>query len=276
MATPKKQTGTSAQAAFKPIATGMEDVLEKSRQAAASRTRTEPAKAVAEITGNPFHKIMFDPALSLDEKRKAMSSAMVFDKSMTEDQNAERLNSFVEFSEWLQSKRKDLAIDMLKLNDAEAFAQLKEVIEELGQGILDFNKKIEPFLAILDSMYQMQLRGIKTSDMLEEILKDKEEIERLNTELEEYGEGMEKSEGRISYYKDRVAELKTQTSWWTLGSKIKPAAQAEINKIDLRITEETAKIGDLAEKIKVTQNPWKPRVSRASKVWKTSRTISGL
>jgi len=247
---------TAAAAAFKPVSTGVDEVLEASRQVVAGRTKTStaaPKVATAEITGNPFHKIMFDPSMGLEQKREAMTNALTFDKSLTEEQNAQRLHSFVEFSEWLQSKRKELAIDMLKLNDSEAFAQLKEVIDELGQGILDFNKKIQPFLNILDSLYKMQLKGVKTSDMLGEIIKDREELERLNGELDGYERDMDGSERSIRDYNDMVAELKTETSWWSFGTKIKPSAQAEINKIELRVAEEREKMGRLATKIQDTQ-----------------------
>ena len=115
--------------AFEHVTSEVEEVLAASREMASKRTRSESAKNVAEITGNPFHKIMFDQALSLEEKRQAMAKGLVYDKELSEEQNAERLKYFVAFSEWLQTKRKELAIDMLKLNDAEAFAQLKEVID---------------------------------------------------------------------------------------------------------------------------------------------------
>ncbi len=254
MTTTRKLSPTAAaQPAFKPVNTDMEEVLAASRQAAARPAQATPAKAVAEISGNPFYKIMFDPALSLDEKRQAMAQSLVYDKALSEEQNAQRLDSFVHFSEWLQSKRKELAIEMLKLNDAEAFAQLKGVIDELGQGILDFNKKIQPFLAILDSLYKMQLKGVKTSDMLAEIVHDREEIERLNTELDGHTGAMDVSDGRIRDYNDTIAELKTKTSWWTFGTKIKPDAQADINKLELRVAEERERIVTLAGKVEATQ-----------------------
>lgn len=258
MTTTNKKAHPSAQPAFKPVSLAVEDVVSASRDVAsrssAGKSKSEPARVTAEITGNPFHKIMFDPSLGLKEKKEAMAQALVHDQSMSDEQNAKRLNSFVEFSEWLQAKRKDLAIDMLKLNDAEAFAQLKEVIDELGQGILDFNKKIQPFLAILDSMYKMQLKGVKTSDMLEEIIRDREDIDRLNGELDQLGQDTDTALQNVRDYQDRVAELKTETSWWSFGTKIKPDAQAEINKIELRIVDEQARIQSLAEKTQQKQD----------------------
>jgi hypothetical protein len=265
MTTPTKRVSPApaAQPAFKAVNTSMEEVLVASRQAAARPASASPAKAVAEISGNPFYKVMFDPAMSLDEKRQAMAQSLVYDKSLSEEQNAQRLDAFVQFSEWLQSKRKELAIEMLKLNDAEAFAQLKGVIDELGQGILDFNKKIQPFLAILDSLYKMQLNGVKTSDMLAEIVNDREEIERLNKELDGHTEAMDTSDTRIRAYNDRIAELKTETSWWSFGTKIKPDAQADINKLELRVTEERGRIEELSGKVEATQTAINaPRVTQ--------------
>lgn len=219
----------AATPAFKPVSSGIEEALEASR-VAAGRVKSEPVRSVAEITGNPFHKIMFDPAMGLEAKRQAMAQALVYDKSMSEEQNADRLKAFVSFSEWLQSKRKELAIDMLKLNDFEAFAQLKEVIDELGQGILDFNKKIGPFLNILHLLHKMQLKGVKTSDMLGEIINDREVLERMNAELAKHEGEMDSSDAAIRRYNDHVAELKTKTSWWTFGSKMKPNARLKSTK----------------------------------------------
>jgi len=252
-ATPSART--AATPAFRAIQSDVDSVLEASRQAAAKTRPTAKAtdRVHAEITSNPYHKIMFDPALSLEAKRQAIAKALVYDKSMTEEQNNERLDAIVQFSEWLQSKRKDLAIEMLKLNDAEAFAQLKEVIDELGQGILDFNKKIQPFLATLDSLYKMQLKGVKTSDMLAEIVNDREAIDRLNADLDEHQRKLSDSEGKIRDYSDRIAEHKTETSWYTFGTKIKPSAQAEINKLELRIAEENARIAGVSTDISATQ-----------------------
>ena len=97
--TTKRVTATaSAQPAFKAVNTDMEDVLAASRQAAARPAQATPAKAVAEISGNPFYKIMFDPGLSLDEKRQAMAQSLVYDKALSEEQNAQRLDAFVHFS----------------------------------------------------------------------------------------------------------------------------------------------------------------------------------
>lgn len=257
MPTPNKTSPLSAaaQPAFKPISNDVESVLAASRQAAASSrpASKEASKATAEIANNPFHKIMFDPSLTLEAKRQAMTQALVYDKSMTEEQNNKRLDDIVVFSEWLQTKRKDLAIEMLKLNDSEAFAQLKEVIDDLGQGILDFNKKIQPFLSILDSLYKMQLNGVKTSDMLAEIINDREEYDRLNKELDQQNGELESTNETIREYKDRIAELQTKTSWYTLGTKIKPSAQADINKLQLRISDENQRIAEIAVRVQATQ-----------------------
>lgn len=257
MPTPNKTSPLSAaaQPAFKPISNDVESVLAASRQAAASSrpASKEASKATAEIANNPFHKIMFDPSLTLEAKRQAMTQALVYNKSMTEEQNNKRLDDIVVFSEWLQTKRKDLAIEMLKLNDSEAFAQLKEVIDDLGQGILDFNKKIQPFLSILDSLYKMQLNGVKTSDMLAEIINDREEYDRLNKELDQQNGELESTNETIREYKDRIAELQTKTSWYTLGTKIKPSAQADINKLQLRISDENQRIAEIAVRVQATQ-----------------------
>lgn len=251
--TSNKSPTAAAKVEFKAVANDMTEVLEASRVAAGKSKPAAEKKAVAEISTNPYHKIMFDPVMDLGDKCKAMATALVYNKEDTEVQNEERLKAFIAFSEWLQVKRKELAIEMLRLNDAEAFAQLKEVIDELGNGILDFNKKISPFMAILDSLYKMQTSGIKTSDMLKEIVDDREALDALNKNLDEQTEALETADKAIRSYNDSIAELKTKTSWYSLGTKIKPSAQAEINKIELRVVEEQARIATLTETVIATQ-----------------------
>lgn len=258
--------------------TQIEEVMAASRAAA---TRAQPAQAkpeaVVEIKGNPFHKIIVDPTTSPEDKLAAMSSLLVFDKEKPDAENEQRLKDFVSFSEWLQGKRRELSIEMLKLNDTEAFAELKEVIDELGQGILGFNKKIQPFLGILDALHKMQTRGVKTTDLLAEIYQDNEDVDRLKKELGGYTREAGISESRIRGYGDHIADLKTETSWWTFGMKLKPSAQAEIFKTEARIEEERQAGARLAEKIQGVQTqlatPRETQFGELSDVKESVRTL---
>lgn len=264
MPTPNERHSSGAarpQASFK-AASEIEQVIATSRQAA-KRPEVAAVKPAPDIAGNPFHKIMFDPAMTMTDKKAAMAKALTFDKSLPQEENEKRIESYTVFSEWMQTMRKNMAIEMLKLNDTEAFAQLKQVIDELGAGIRDFNGKIEPFMTILDSLYKMQLAGVKTSDMLDEIVSDREETERLNRELDGHKSAASAAGTTIRGYQDRVAELQNEKSWYTLGTKIKPSAQAEIDKIALRISDKQGDIARLTAQVKETQTALNtPRTSR--------------
>ncbi|MDB5490673.1 MAG: hypothetical protein JWO78_522 [Micavibrio sp.] len=247
-----------AQPQFKK-ATELDEVVAASgrlAQKTAASTKPAASSQAAErftnIKANPFALVMLDPAKSRQEKKAEMTKLMTHDVTLSEEANEKNLASFTEFCEWLQEKRKELSVEMLRNGDTKAFGKLQEVLDQMTNGLLKFNEKRQPFLDILDALYKIQLNGVKTSDMIDEINKDAEETERLNKELEGLGQKVAGIGGEIQSYKDKIAQLKTETSWYTFGSKIKPAAQAEINMIEQRIGDKQAEAVALADKVRET------------------------
>jgi hypothetical protein len=118
-------------------------------------TRTS-SKKFASIEENVFYKTIFaegDP----EAKRAAVARELAYNLEDEKAENKTSLAEFELFKEWLMEQRKDMAQEIIKLTDTDAFSELKDVFDEMNLGLLDFENQMSPLTDILDAVYALRL-----------------------------------------------------------------------------------------------------------------------
>jgi hypothetical protein len=136
----------------------------QTRARTATRTTASTKSAVvasdrfANIEGNTFFKITFGTATP-EEKKAEITKALTFNLEDGKEKNAERMREFDVFKEYLQDQRKVMAQEILELVDTGTFSELKSVIEELNNGLIEFDERMKPLTDILDAVYRLRMEG---------------------------------------------------------------------------------------------------------------------
>jgi hypothetical protein len=113
----------------------------------AVRARIAPKIAVLDTpndvpSSNAFYKVMFDPNLDPDAKKAAVIKLLVFPGSKEESRAA--IKEYNAFESYMQSVREKMATRIIELQDTDTFSILQDVINNLNNQLLDFEKPISP------------------------------------------------------------------------------------------------------------------------------------
>jgi hypothetical protein len=223
-------------------------------------TRTS-SKKFASIEENVFYKTIFaegDP----EAKRAAVARELAYN---LEDEKAENKNSLAEFElfkEWLMEQRKDMAQEIIKLTDTDAFSELKDVFDEMNLGLLDFENQMSPLTDILDAVYALRLASDGAMfDVFKEIQDDKAEEERVaelrnrqDSKLTELNDEVERMHGETDV-------LRQQKSWFGLRGT-KKSALVKIERIQRDMKEKKTTIDQLVTEIENTRVDRESRFSQ--------------
>lgn len=189
---------------------------------ASSEQRVE-AKKFANIESNPFYKILFsegDP----EAKKTTIAQQLAYDLADEKSDNKEKLAAFELFKEWLMEQRKDMAQEIINLTDTDAFSELKDVFDEMNQGLLDFEKQMAPLTDILDAVYRLRMASDGAMfDVFREIKEDKEEEERIAALREEQDKQLTQFNSEVDGLQRQIRVLEGQKSWFGLGGTKKSA-----------------------------------------------------
>lgn len=183
-------------------------------KAGESREEAPFSAKFAKMDQNTFYKIMFDTETTPQEKMQCVSKALTY--SEDKDAAKQRLEEFKNFKEYLQYERKRMAQQIIQLTDTEAFAELKEVYDELNSALVDFEDKINPLTDIVDAVYQLRMNGV-TFDAFREITVDKEAEARIAALRAEHEEKLKTLEGQIRDTHSRIAEWSENKVFFGLG-----------------------------------------------------------
>ncbi len=236
-----------------------EDILEtalnrgrKTRTASETESTEKVAdKKFASIESNPFYKIIFsegDP----EAKKEAIAKELAYDLTDEKADNKQNLAEFELFKEWLMEQRKDMAQEIIRLTDTDAFSELKDVFDEMNQALLDFEKQMSPLTDILDAVYRLRMASDGAMfNVFKEIQDDKAEEERIARLREEQDQQLQQLNDSISNIQADIKVLQGQKSWFGLGG-IKKSAQQQIAQKQVELDTKRLGIKDLNESIKTT------------------------
>lgn len=205
----------------------------------------------ASIESNSFYKIIFSDG-EPEAKKDQIAQALAYDLETEKADNKDKLSEFELFKEWLMDQRKDMAQEIINLTDTDAFSELKDVFDEMNQGLLDFEKQMSPLTDILDAVYKLRMASDGAMfDVFKEIQEDKEEEQRIKLLREEQEKRMSALSNDVMQINHTIHNLENDKSWFGLGGTRKVALdQIRLQQIDLQAKQKN--IADLTEEIKDT------------------------
>jgi hypothetical protein len=216
-----------------------------------SREQKVESQRFAQIESNPFYRIVFgegDP----EAKRAEIAKVLAYDLAADRAENKERLAAFELFKEWLMDQRKEMAQEIIRLTDTDAFAELKDVFDQMNQGLLDFEERMAPLTDILDAVYRLRMAADGAMfDVFREIQEDKEEEARIRALRLDQDDELKALNGKVGTLQEEMSVLRGQRSWFGLGGT-KNSALAQIAKRETALEAERKRIEVLTHEIENT------------------------
>jgi hypothetical protein len=199
---------------------------------AAPEETVETEERFADIEANTFYQIVFNPDLHPEQKQEAFAQALI--SSGDKEADRQQLQEFALFKEYLQFERQRMAVEIIRLTDTDAFAELKRVYDDMNSAVLQFEKDMQPLVDILDATYKLRMGGL-TIDAFREIKEDEAEEARRSAIRAEQAQRLETLQNTLAGYERDIAVLQQQTNW--IGN-IKKSARQEIarNQVDIEAT----------------------------------------
>lgn len=211
----------------------------------------------ADIKANTFHKIMFNAQATPEEKSAAVEKALTYDKAKSKEENLKLLKEFDLFKEYMQSLRKMMAQNIIKMTDTDAMSELKDVYEEMNASMLEFQDSMKPLMSIIEAVYQLRMKGGDvTLNIFKEIKEDKEHEEAQQRILEEKAKGISNLEKQIADANASIAESQTQNKKHFFGlftGGLTEAAQYNIQQKTAEIEAARAQIGEIGKEVEAIQ-----------------------
>jgi hypothetical protein len=200
-------------------------------------------KKVVNISGNPYHDIITSEP-SQAKQRDKFIDLMTFTDAETAKANERALT---EFTSWMQEQRQEMSSELITLNDTGTFSNLQLVLQDINGDLLDFEDRIKPFLAIINSVRTLQEKDLIT-DTIAEIAKQKEAVTGLYKEkkdklklLTRIDSDVVNLKELIEYHGRFIERLKKNRSWFGFGD-ITSSAKNSIESFEQAIVKDKAKL----------------------------------
>ena len=227
-----------------------EEVL--SRRKAKTKTEETPdtktlasVEEFANIEENEFYKILFDPNLSPREKKAAYEKELAYDETKTKAENVAKYEANEQLKDWLNTRRKEVTKDLIRLSDTEAFAEMQTVLEEMNDAMLGFEDLIGPLVDTIDAIHTLNMESDgQMYEVFKEIKEDAAEEARIAEQKAEMERQVQAMEEEASKLRAENTVHKDDKSWFGLGS-IKKSAQVTIaqnNEKLARIADDAARL----------------------------------
>lgn len=207
------------------------------------------------IKNNTFFKILFDPSTTAVQKSEAIKKALIFEGSKTE--NAKRVAEFEALKQYLQLQRQSMAQEFMKLADTKSFAELKQVIDQMNAGLVDFEERMKPLSDILEAVYELRTGGEGLIlDAYKDIEADKRAEAEMQKQIADANKEMDDIHGQIRKKENSVATLSEDKPWFTL-FRIRKESRIAINMAQMEIGRLNKRSADVEAKLQEIKNSGK-------------------
>lgn len=229
-----------------------------------AKVETKVDEKFADIDNNTFYKIVFSEA-DPETKKKEIAQALSYKPDEGKEKNAEVLKEFTLFKEYLQEQRKLMAQEIIKMTDTGAFSELKATIDELNNGLLDYDKRLEPLMQILDAVYELRKEGGETVlGVFKEIKDDQAAEEERKRQVAENEAKLQGFDTTIATTRVDIEMLKKQRKWFGLGG-IKEDAMRQILTKEEGLKRTQQEVAATASELEVLRNPVVARDTKYAK-----------
>jgi len=231
--------------------------------------KTEKDKKQTDIQSNPFYEIVSTTSDPVVQKQK-MTELMVHTDAETTTKNAEALN---QYTAWMQQQRQDMATKLIEMTDTETFQNMQAVLQDINDGVLDFEEQIEPFMEIIKAVRQIQEADATTdiiAELREEETKKKERTEEINR-LHGVLKALLKDEQDLLI---SIQELSKQKAWFGFGD-IKEDAKSKIASIEVSVSDINEQITKCRAKIDELKNI-KPNTTKFKELEKAKEILADM
>jgi hypothetical protein len=225
-------TGAAKLRETRAVDTVLTEAVRNRTRTATRETANEADSRFASIQTNTFHQIMFARDLSPEAKKDAMTQAISF--IGTKEETRTRIAEYELFKEFLQSKREEMEVQIMKLTDTEAYSELKSVIEGLNGGMLDFEERMTPLIEIIDAIYVLRTNGL-TYDAFKEIRDERNLEDEYNEKRSDITTRFNTLNNDITNLQNEIATLGEQKSFFGFGGVTQEAREA-ISRKNLELT----------------------------------------
>lgn len=229
--------------------TSNNEVLTEAVRAKATPQKKTAAKTedtpFANIEANAFIRILFQVELSPEQKREEIAKALTY--AGTKEENRARVHEFELAKEFLQHSRSEMAQEIIRLTDTEAFSELKRIYDEINGALVDFDNKMRPLTEIIDAVYTLRTNG-EALNAFREIQEDRDREKA----RQDSRRACEDEAARLGADLDRMdREIATESqkkSFFGLGG-IKADSQERINALRADVTGKREALEDVRSRI---------------------------
>lgn len=230
----------------------LDEILMTKSNARTNVRRTTEAKdqAKANQQNNPFFQVIFNAALTPEEKQAEVTKILTF--AGTREQNRERVKAFEDFKEFLQAEREAMATRIIELSDVETYATLRDSYETFNQSLMDFERDIEPLLDIIDAIHELTAEG-QTIEAFREIKEDaikREELRNKQTQAQETVDNINKDIDRL---KQTIRKEELNKGFFGFGA-IKPESAEAIAKAQVELDKQMKALATESKELEVLKN----------------------
>lgn len=229
-----------------------------------AKVETKVDEKFADVDNNTFYKIVFSDA-DPETKKKAIAEALSYKPDEGKEKNQEILKEFTLFKEYLQEQRKLMAQEIIKMTDTGAFSELKATIDELNSGLIEYDKRLEPLMQILDAVYELRKEGGETVlGVFKEIKDDQEAEEARKRQIAENEVKLQGFDSTIANTRVDIEMLKKQRKWFGLGG-IKEDAMRQILMKEEGLKRTQEEVAATAAELEGLRNPVVARETKYAK-----------
>ena len=212
------------------------------RQRRAKKDQTQ-----SDMKSNPFFQISTQEADPVTQKKK-MTELMVHTDAETTAKNAEALNAY---TAWMQQQRQDMATKLIEMTDTETFSNMQSVLQDINNGVLDFEEQIKPFMEIIKAVREIQ-DADATTDIIAELREEGAKKEEREHHIEELKKEILALEQAIRDNNATELVEAENRSFFGLGD-VKASSKAKIAECKVDSKEKKEQIESLEVRIKDLQ-----------------------
>lgn len=205
--------------------------------------KAEKGQTQTDIQSNPFFQIVSENADPVAQKEK-MTELMVHTDAETTTKNAEALN---QYTAWMQQQRQDMATKLIEMTDTETFSNMQAVLQDINDGVLDFEEQIEPFMQIIKAVRQIQ-EADATTDIIAELREEGVKKAERVAEVDKLKAERAAIRRSIFGWEEDIKILSQDKSWFGFGD-IHQSSKDKISHLKDLILKENEKDEQISIKI---------------------------